>query len=114
MSFSMTTEQVRNRTKWVTRRLGWMNIKLGEVHQAIEKGQGLKKGEHVMVICKIIPLSSHWEPLRRLLDDPVYGKWEVIREGFPEMSPAEFVEMFCEHNKCTPDIWVNRIEFRYA
>ena len=30
MSFSMTTEAVRNRTKTVTRRLAWWDLKPGE------------------------------------------------------------------------------------
>ncbi len=39
---------------------------------------------------------------------------ETAREGFPELSPVEFVEMFCKANKrqgVTPETVVNRIEF---
>ena len=53
ISFSMTTEAVRRREKTVTRRLGWWNLKPGTVLQAVEKAQGLKKGEHVKPICLI-------------------------------------------------------------
>lgn len=113
ISFAMTTPQVRNQTKTVTRRLGWRHIKLGITHQAIEKGQGLKKGDHVVVIGKIIPISTRWEPLQRLLDEPGYGGREVIREGFPDLTRAEFVEMLCKKYKCGPEKEFNRIEFIY-
>lgn len=39
---------------------------------------------------------------------------EVLAEGFPQMSPAEFVEFFCAtHKGCTPDSEVTRIEWTY-
>ena len=41
MSFMLTTEQVRNKTKTVTRRLGWWFLKPGEIVNAVEKGMGL-------------------------------------------------------------------------
>lgn len=44
---------------------------------------------------------------------PHYGAQEVILEGFPDMTPPEFVDMFCRHNKCRPDKLVNRIRFEY-
>ena len=114
MSFSMTTDPFRRKIKTVTRRDGWDNIKLGEIHHGIEKGQGLKRGEHVVVIHDFIPTSSRWEPLQYLLDDPEYGKREVILEGFPNLTPAQFVDMLCKKNKCTPDKLFNRIEFKYV
>lgn len=45
ISFALTTEQIRNQTKTVTRRVGWANLKPGTLLQPIEKGQGLKKGD---------------------------------------------------------------------
>lgn len=79
----------------------------------IEKGQGLKKGEHIVKIHMFIPVSSKWEPLQRLLDDPEYGKREVIYEGFPYLTPAEFVNMLCEKYNCGPEKEFNRIEFKH-
>ena len=39
---------------------------------------------------------------------------EVRREGFPEMTPAEFVEFFCRsHSGCTADLPLTRLEFSY-
>src|SRR5690606_15137578 len=47
----------------------------------------------------------------RIYPDP---RAEVAREGFPEMSPEEFVEMFCEHSRCEPSEEVTRIGFKYV
>lgn len=114
LSFSMTTEAVRRREKTVTRRLGWWNLQPGEILQAVEKGQGLKRGEHVKPICLIRVVSVSDEPLDAILDrDPD----ECRREGFPELAPPDFVAMFIAHNKrdgVYPNTLVNRIEFEYA
>ena len=116
MSFMLTTEQMRNKTKTVTRRLGWWNIKPGTILVAIEKGQGLKKGEKIKVIGQIRVISARLERLSDLLDSP-YGFDEIKKEGFaghPQLGwPHHFVTMFCAHNKCLPEKVVNRIEFEH-
>ena len=108
MSFMLTTPQVKDETKDVTRRLGWWGLKRGEVVCAIEKGQGLKKGERVKRLKMIRIVAVRVEQLKTITAT------EVRREGFPSMTPAEFVAFFCEHNKCVPDVYVNRIEFQYV
>jgi len=40
-------------------------------------------------------------------------KKECVREGFPEMEPADFVAMLCRHYRCDPGKTINRIEFVY-
>ena len=107
MSFTMTTEQVRRREKTVTRRIGWAFLKPGDVLCAVEKAQGLKKGEKVKRICKIVVVSTRWEPL----DD--ITKEDCVKEGFPEMAPHEFCAMFCRANNWESGKDVNRIEFGY-
>lgn len=118
MSFALTTEQIRNRTKLVTRRMGWKNLQLGEQVQAIKQGQGLKKGETVEKLCVIEVKHVRREPLRRMLDEPEYGAREVEREGFaghPEWgTPAGFVAGFCQHNGCRPETVITRIVFDYV
>jgi len=108
MSFSLTTEQVRNRTKTVTRRLGWATAKAGDVVQPVVKGMGLKRGERVEKIGGPIRFLS---VSRERLD--CIKAYDVLSEGFPEMAPHEFVEMFCEHNGCEASQIVTRIEFDY-
>ena len=49
-----------------------------------------------------------------MIADLHYGQMEVIREGFPILTPLEFVAMFCEHMKCAPDTEITRLEFRYV
>jgi hypothetical protein len=111
MSFSMTTEAVRNQTKTVTRRLGWDFLELGDLLCAVEKCQGLKKGEKVQRLAVIRVVSTRWE---RLFDMGRNGPLECAREGFPDLSPCEFTAMFCRANQCGPGVDVNRIEFEYV
>jgi hypothetical protein len=118
ISFMLTKDQVRNRSKTVTRRMGWRNLKAGDVLGGVEKGMGLKAGEKVVRIATIRVLNARPEPLRRLLDDPEYGKAECVKEGFgddPILSmPEAFVEFFCRsHRGCTLDAAPTRIEFEY-
>jgi hypothetical protein len=40
------------------------------------------------------------------------SKEDVVREGFPELSPGDFVLMFCRHMKTTGSNLVTRIEFK--
>lgn len=113
MSFMLTRQAVLDETKTVTRRNGWDNAKSGEILEADFKCQGLKKGEHPEKLKIIKVISVRKEPLNRMTQDPGYGRREVILEGFPEMTPKDFVKMYCLHNKCTPRKRVNRIEFSY-
>lgn len=114
IAFSLTKPQIRAGTKDVTRRLGWENLQPGEVLDAIEKGQGLKKGEHVKVMRTIRVVSARREPLDRMISEPGYGAEEVRREGFPELTPQQFVDRFCRsHRRCKPKTNVTRIEFTY-
>ncbi len=108
MSFSKTKEQIRNRTKTETRRLGWADLKPGEQFCAIEKGQGLKKGERVKRLALLECVSNRSEPLCRITQDA------VVREGFPDLDPYRFTVMFCELNHCRPGQAVNVIAFKYA
>lgn len=114
MSFALTTPQIRARTKSVTRRLGWMDLRPRTELQAIVKGQGLKKGEHPEKICVIRVKSVRREPLMAMLEGSTYGAVEVVKEGFPNMTPRQFVETFCDHHGVTYDKPITRIEFEYV
>lgn len=126
MSFSMTVGAVERGQKTVTRRLGWWDahrnrprLKPFEVLWAVRKAQGLKKGEKVQRIREIEHVGSRREHLDALLPGRPYSysradAWlECVREGFPELSPAQFVDMFCKANRCAPDVMLTRIEFTY-
>lgn len=107
MSFSMTTEQVRNRTKTVTRRFGWWSLKPGTKLWAVEKAQGLKKGEKVVRICQIKVVSVRREVLWKM------AQGDSAKEGFPQLMPGQFLAMFCHYSGKPSDAIVNRIEFKY-
>lgn len=113
MSFALTTDQVRSRSKTVTRRLGWRFAKVGDVVQPVVKSQGLKKGERVETVGAPIRFVQVTRERLDAIDNEEYGTDESRREGFPELSGYEFVSMFCEHNGCAPDTEVTRIEFEY-
>jgi len=113
ISFMLTTEQIRRGTKDVTRRLGWESLRPGTLLTACVKCMGLKAGEQVQRIREIRIVSVRREPLQSMVDDPPYGQHEAIREGFPELTGAQFVEMFCREMKCRPETIVTRIEFSY-
>jgi len=108
MSFFLTQEQILSCSKTVTRRNGWKFLKSGDEIQPIVMGQGLKKGEKVQKIGSPIKvLSVRTESL-----DAIDQK-DVVREGFPDMTPDDFIEMYMKANKCSRDHPVQRIEFVY-
>ncbi len=108
MSFMLTKQQIYARKKTVTRRLGWDFLKPGDVVMACEKCQGLQKGEKIVKIAPIRITSVDKVPLWEI------DQLDCIREGFPNLSPWEFIEIFCKKMKCTPATLVNRIEFEYV
>lgn len=113
ISFMLTKAQILDRSKTVTRRLGWLNLYPGDRLQGVEKSMGLKKGEAIKKLAVIEVVSRCREPLEAM-DCLGYGTIEVGKEGFPKLSGKQFVKMFCEHMKCTPKTVITRIEFKYV
>lgn len=119
MSFALTTSQIMEGTKDVTRRLGWLKLKSGDLVRPVRKCMGLRPGERLDVLRDpILVVSVRREPLRRMTDDLDYGFAECIREGFGEHPdyrwPSQFVAMFCAtHKGCTPETVITRIEFTF-
>ncbi len=107
MSFSLTTKQVRERTKTVTRRLRWKDLEPGTILNACEKGMGLKKGEKKTIICQIRATDVRREPLDSI------DQADLVKEGFFDQTPEDFIAMFTQHNKCNRDQLITRIEFEY-
>lgn len=107
MSFSMTTDQFRNRTKTVTRRFGWWFLKPGDVVCGVEKAMGLKKGEKIKRLGMIRIVSTRTEPLNWITNA------ELDLEGLPDTSPREFVAWLSGRCRVQPHKPVNRIEFEY-
>ena len=120
MSFALTTDQIMDGTKTVTRRLGWLSLKPGDKVRPVRKCMGLRPGEKVDVLRDpLTVVSVRREPLRAMTDDTRYGFKECELEGFGEdpnyKFPSCFVAMFCAtHRGCTPESMVTRIEFSYG
>jgi hypothetical protein len=119
ISFFLTQEQIRNRTKTVTRRHGWRSLKPGTLLQGVLKSQGLKRGEKITKLAVIRVVGVRLEPLNKIITDFNYGLKECAREGFGDypqlMWPTKFVDFFCDsHRGCTPDTEVTRIEFEFV
>lgn len=78
--------------------------------QPVEQSQGLKKGETVTKVGgPIRVVSVERSPLNRITPQDVY------REGFPDMTTREFVDMFKHtHRGCRVATVVTRIEFEYV
>jgi hypothetical protein len=72
---------------------------------AARKSRGLKPGE---------PIERFWPirvvSVRRERRDSI-GPDDVTRQGFPGLSPAEFVAMYRRAFRCGPGTEVTRIEF---
>jgi len=108
MSFSLTKKQIRERTKTVTRRLGWESLKPGERFIAVEKCMGLKKGEKHTVLAFCECVSNRREKLRAVTNE------DVVLEGFSGYTREDFIDMFWRKMNCHPNKFVNRIEFKYV
>lgn len=107
MSFSKTTKQIYDKTKTETMRMGWNNLEPGDIVIAVEKAQGLKKGEKVI---KITPIRIKYKIETIVMD---VSPENCIKEGFPELTTSDFIGMFCKLNKCRPFDSVNRFGFEY-
>ena len=114
ISFALTTQQIRDRTKTVTRRKGWRFLKAGDVLNACVKCMGLRPGETIERLGQIHVTNVRREPLRRMIDEINYGDEEARKEGFPTIQGREFVWMFCDHMGGDADQVVTRIEFEYV
>lgn len=108
MSVSLTEPQVRDRTKTVTRRMGWRMLAPGTRLTLCRKVMGRRRGEPLVQIVDVEVLDVCRERLDTITAD------EVRAEGFPGLTPAQFVEFFCStHTGCTPESTITRIAWRY-
>jgi hypothetical protein len=110
ISFSITTEQFKARTKIVTRRLGWATLKPGQHLMGCKKCMGLKPGEKIERLGEIRVLSVSRERLCEIKNYP----GDPGKEGFPLATSDLFIRMFCQEMHCDPETMVTRIEFEYV
>jgi len=104
----LTTVQIKNKSKTVTRRLGWWFLNPGDIINACEKCQGLKKGEKIKKLCQIRIVHTRKVLLCNM--EPL----DYVKEGFPQLDNDEFIKMFMKEMKCDYTAFVNRIAFEYV
>jgi len=117
ISYALTEAQLLAGTKRVTRRLGWLWLVEACKHEerpllrAVRKAMGLGKGNSPVVLGIVTVQDARRERLDAITQA------DVVLEGFPEMTPAQFVEFFCREagkaKKVTPETEVTRIEFDF-
>lgn len=108
MSVALTTDQVRAREKTVTRRAGWEVLKPGDLVTLCPKVRGRRPGEPLERIVTVEVVSIRRERLDSITPE------DVIAEGFPGMTPIEFVEFFVQsHRGVTAASEVTRVQWRY-
>jgi len=107
MAVSLTEQQVRARTKTVTRRAGWRMLRPGDRLTLCKKVMGRRRGEPLDRIALVEVISVRREPLNAITPA------DVAAEGFPQWTPAQFVAFFCHTHRCQPGSEVARIEWRY-
>lgn len=109
ISFTETVDQINDRSKTVTRRIGWELLQPGEILNACEKCMGLKKGEKIKKLCQIRVVNVRRERLIEMLES------DVAKEGFPDMSRKEFINFFVQKIRPKNGVHetITRIEFEY-
>jgi hypothetical protein len=111
MSVALTADAVVERRKTVTRRLGWRHAKRGMHLTLCRKVMGRKRRDGtVEPLVRLAEVEVVSVRRQQLCEIPLS---DVAAEGFPEMTRAEFIEMFCREMHCSRYALVTRIEWRY-
>ena len=105
MSFAMTPNQMLDKSKTVTRRLGWGFLSPGDYLKATIRDEG---GGGQREIGFIRVKSVNRVPLDSITQE------DVAKEGFPEHNPAWFIAKFCVAFQVGPRSMVTRIEFEHC
>jgi hypothetical protein len=107
MSVALTEQAVLERRKRVTRRAGWTMLRPGDLLTLCRKVMGRRKGEPLVRLVDVEVVSTRREPLDAITQE------DVILEGFPDLTPEEFIEFFISHMGGTRTQEVTRVEWSY-
>lgn len=114
MSYYLTVQQYLDGTKDTSRRIlhfskrnpkepvGWAKLKVGEHYSAVEKSQGLKKGERVRYLGQNVCVYNKPESLNEIIKRPYREgseRSEMEREGLGHLTAKEFVEFFIANSE---------------
>lgn len=108
MSVAFTEQAVVERRKTVTRRKRWLFLRVGDRLTLVRKAMGRRKGEPLVRLAEVEVIDVRREPLCWITAE------DVALEGFPELTPAEFVDrFFVQAQRMGASDMVTRIEWRY-
>jgi hypothetical protein len=108
MAVSLTEPQVREKTKTVTRRAGWLMLRPGDQLTLCRRVMVRRRGEPLDRIAAVIVVTVRRERL-----DAITAA-DVAAEGFPNWTPAESISFFCRtHHGCKPGTEITRIKWCY-
>lgn len=101
ISVALTEAAVVDRSKTVTRRLGWRTLKAGDRLTLCRKVMGRRRRdgtvEPLVRLAEVVVVAAFREHLDSILPS------DVVAEGFPGQTPEWFVMFFCNtHKGCTP------------
>lgn len=117
MSVAYTVDAVNDRSKMVTRRVGWRFVKAGDLLQLCRKVQGRRRSDGTVEPLDLLAVvhitGVRREPLRAIYSLPA-PDIETLREGVPGVYTVDaFVEFYCNTFGVTPDTEITRIEWEY-
>lgn len=114
MSVSRTADAVRDRSKTVTRRLGWLFLKPGDRLTLCRKVMGRKPGEPLDRLAEVEVISVRREPLSAITDADVEREGvDVALEVAGRTEAEAWASWFAWTMGCSVDDDVTRIEWRY-
>ncbi len=111
MSVTLTEGAVVDRTKTVTRRLGWRHLAVGDRLTLCRKVMGRRRRdgtvEPLVRLAEVRVVSVRREPLWQITDA------DVAREGFPGWDRHQFMTFFTKAMRVAHTDDVTRIEWEY-
>lgn len=133
MSVAHTEAQVRDRSKTVTRRLGWRKLRPGHEVTLCPKVMGRRRrcpwcsaseGGRTRERCARCGWSGYVvDPLDRIVTVIVLSAFrepldlitpsDVVAEGFPDWTPEQFIDFYVRTFKVDREQELTRIEWRY-
>jgi hypothetical protein len=122
MSVSHTEQAVRDRTKTVTRRLGWAFLRPGDTLTLCRKVMGRKAGEPLLRLAEVEVVDVRRVPLYDIdLEDveaegvppATYNGGDLHVAGCDDCAPVAWYEWFARTMRVPITAEVTRIEWRY-
>lgn len=123
MAVSLTEASVMDRTKTVTRRLGWRHLRPGDRLTLCRKVMGRRRAdgtvEPLVRLAEVEVVDVRRDKLWAITDDEIAREavldqpWVEVYVDSGQPTPQAWVWWYCEQFGVQPDAEVTRIEWRY-